>query len=97
VWHWKYRLDGEIRWESLKVGTKREAELVRQERIATFHNDRSQFSRGQLNPTIADFDDEYFEWCAAHKRPNTVAIEKRYWKQLTAFTKGPPVGRYYAA
>jgi integrase len=92
VWHWKYRLDGEIRWESLKVGTKREAELVRQERTATFHNDRSQFSRGELNPTIDEFNEEYFEWCAAHKRPNTVAIERRYWKQLTAFTKARRLG-----
>jgi hypothetical protein len=47
VWHWKHRLDGEVRWESLKVSSKRDAELIRQERITLYHSDRSNFSKSE--------------------------------------------------
>jgi len=31
VWWWKYQLDGDTKWESLKVKAKRDAECVRQQ------------------------------------------------------------------
>ncbi len=56
TWGWKYRADGQVRWESLKVSSKREAELVRQERIAEHHQDRAKFLREDINPTVEEFE-----------------------------------------
>jgi hypothetical protein len=91
-WSWKYRLDGEIRWESLKVESKREAELVRQQRIAQYHQDRQEFIQEGLNPTIEEFEAEYFAWAETHKRPSTRSMERQFWKQLVDFTGARRLG-----
>jgi integrase len=76
-WQWKYRLDGMVRWESLKVASKREAEIVRQERMAIYHSDRAHFDKDDKNPPIADLMANYLEWAPSHLRPKT--IEGAQW------------------
>jgi len=91
-WSWKFRVDGEIRWEALKVTSKRGAELVRQQLIAKYHEDKSKFLREGLNPTIEEFEAEYFGWAADHKRPSTIEIERLFWGQLIEFTGARRLG-----
>ena len=91
-WSWKYRVDGEIRWESLKVESKREAELVRQQRIAQYHQDREKFIQEGLNPTVEEFEAEYFAWAETHKRPSTRTMERQFWQQLIDFTGARRLG-----
>ena len=85
-WHWKYQLDGETRWESLKVESKREALLLRQKRIAEYHENADRFSKTNLNPRLDDFEQTYFRWAEDHKRPKTLEIERNFWQQLRDFT-----------
>lgn len=92
VWWWKYQLDGETQWESLKVKAKRDAELVRQQRMADYHQGSGAFIREKLNPTIDDFERDYFAWAEQNKRKSTIAIEKNYWGQLKEFTGAKRLG-----
>ena len=85
-WHWKYRLDGEGRWESLKTESKREAQLIRQRRIADYHQDAAKYKQRDLNPRLETFEADYFQWAVDHKRRNTIEMERRFWKQMADFT-----------
>jgi len=92
VWWWKYRLDGKTEWESLKVHSKRDAELVRQERIAEYRRDTGSFLQEARNPSVDEFERDYFAWAEQHKRPATIAIEKNYWGQLLEYTGANRLG-----
>lgn len=91
-WHWKYRCDGETRWESLKVETKGEAERVRRRRIVQYETDRGKFLGDTVNPYVEDFNREYFAWAEEHKRRKTIEIERQYWGQLFEFTRAKRLG-----
>ncbi len=92
VWWWKYRLDKRTEWESLGVERKRDAEFVRQERIAEYRRDTGSFLRESRNPEVEEFEREYFAWAEQHKRESTIAIEKNYWRQLLEFTGAKRLG-----
>ena len=91
-WHWKYRCDGEDRWESLKVTSKREADIKRQQRIAQYHQDNEIFKRERVNPSIEFFEERYFRWAEDHKRPRTIEVERLFWGKLMRFTGAKRVG-----
>lgn len=77
TWGWKYRVKGDVVWETLKVSSKHDAELVRQQRIVEYHTDKAKFLRKDLDPSIAELMELYIEWATPHLRPKT--IEAARW------------------
>ncbi len=91
-WHWKYCVDGQRQWESLKTESKRDAELIRQVRIKEYHDDRARFVRDDRNPTFDEFEAVYYPWSEEHKRRKSREIERLFWGQLRTYTNARKLG-----
>jgi integrase len=90
--HWKYRLDGKTVWESLGVSSMAEARHVRQMRIKEYHENRFAFLARDKNPSLEQFEKEYFKWAAENKRPRSVEAEAYSWAYLKDYVAPVKMG-----
>ena len=90
-WHWRYRIDGEQRSQSLKVTQHAEATRLRQALIAEYNKDPEHF-QVEENPTVEDFWEAFERWSRDHKAESTIVYEYRAWWQLVDCARAKRVG-----
>jgi integrase len=91
VWHWRYRVDGEQRSQSLKVTSLSEAKRLRQAFIAEY-NENPDIFRVEENPSVEDFWEAFESWSRDHKAESTIGYEHRAWWQLVKCARAKKVG-----
>ena len=82
TWHWKYRQDGRVRWESFGGVSKREAEILRQERISAYHQGYHDSHREDCDILASEFWTRYSEWSVEHKTRRTRETDALCWRHF---------------
>jgi integrase len=90
-WHWRYRVDGEQRSQSLKVTQHNEAKRLRQAFIAEYNENPDSF-QAEANSPVGDFWEAFERWARDHKSRSTLESEERAWRQIVDCARAKHVG-----